>query len=546
MNKSQFNDLKITPLFLLLPVAYFMVTKKLFSFPKIFADELAAIDTLRFLQNGDFERFTAYRSGLGLMLFPFTVLDSDPSFLYRSQQLMNVIAYGLSMLLCFLGLAKIYDRKLVAFCTLFSFSFFPALYSLMRLTTETYLLLTFSIFLYVFTLGEKVKTYVKFIFIIILGLMSIVHARLFFSVTIVFLILIIQEAKSNQSWLRKLTFGTFTLLVLFFFQYINSVFSLPSSESNFLRNLLASDNFTIQDLSLIFVNKIALLAMESSGIIVLFFLISFLLFFKKKMHLNNDLNQSSRERPLIISSFLFLVLTCALASGFEYLLTLDSLYGESVQTISWQTRYVDGALPPIISLTILFALSNRKFVNSLNVPVVFFLLLFFSFIAIHFALSSKIVVNDPMRSPIGFDLSRGREINLNFLWLPILLMVIGYVFFFWKPFLLNLLVPCTLLFLPTSFGWEKGIRDSGWQGNHNLVNILEKQFEMNPQLKQCFSIEFGNPDSWWSQYSYRYWTKYPVSSVSRNCPYSLIDIPDGRKIIFVESQATYVYLVQNY
>jgi hypothetical protein len=359
-------------------------------------------------------------------------------------------------------------------------------------------------------------------------------------------VLIFQEVKSNQSWLRKFTFSTFTLLVLSLFQYINSVFSLPSSESNFLKNLLTFHHFSVKDLLLVFVNKLALLALESSGIIVIFFLITFVLVFKKKMLLNNELKQSSREHQLVIYSFLFFASTCALASGFEYLLTLDGLYGESVQTASWQTRYVDGALPPIICLTILFVLSNRNALNRLNIPIVFLLLLFFSFITLRFAISSKIVVNDPMRSPIGFDFSRGREISLSFLCLPITLMVACYVLFFWKPFLLNFLVPCTLLFLPTSFGWEKGIRDSGWQGNHNLVKDLEKQFEMSPQLKKCVSIEFRNPNSWWSQYNYRYWTKYPILPLSRNCPYSLIDIPDGRKIIFVEPQATYVYLVQNY
>jgi hypothetical protein len=516
-----------------------------FTFPKIFADEFAGLDGGQYILNSEIERFTGYRAGLGILLQPILLITSDREIIYRYQQLLNCAILSAATVLCFQVLKHLFSINYAFLVSLSSFMFFPVLYSLMRITTEIWLALSMSIALYlyasIFSSKKKICVYFG---IFVLQFISIIHLRLMILDVLIMLIYFLTNYKVNGKQYSKLIFCLFSFFV---FYVVNYIFSNQAWESNFSNSLLPeSINVTyLIELLLIFFSKLFLITLQSFGLFFFscfFLLVTVQLFLKKVKNKESGFNLQIILLVLIMLTLLPMIFV---SSIFEYLLTTNPIWGETKGTIVFATRYIDSMLPVVFAITLanfpIFKLVYKRYLSK------WFLISSLILITIlgMWILNLGTVVNDPMRSPLGFGISKGRIIEG-----PYLLLFVIFVFFFsifaiLRPRLFLLFPICGLVFAGTSLAWEAGIEKVGWQKNHIISDFINDHLENSQENQRCVLMQLTLPENWWSQYNYRFWTKYPVYASSKNkCALIITDVDTAMPTLYVEKQATPIYLKQ--
>lgn len=513
------------------------------TFPKIFADEMAGLDAANVIKDGTFERFTGYRAGLGILLQPFLVISDDPNFIYRSQQLTNCVVLSVSAIICFFTLQSFFNTHRAFVATFVAYLFFPALYSVMRISTEIWLALATSIALYLFTSLHVEKPKVnKYMGIFVLQFTSIVHSRLL----VLNLVILVVYFALGLTKKKKLTLEViFALVFAVLFGALNRIFSIADYESNFAESLLnipSIGNLTI-DYTQIIIGKIYLLNLESFGLLTISFIITLQGISQRFKRSTQSDKISSVTNQVLGLGLLILLLMVLVASFFEVLLSANPIWFESKESLIFATRYVDCMLPPIFAFTIASVFESKNRVNKIiNVQNIIILFLVFGGIGF-LVVDLNVIISDPMRSPFGFGVSKGRPMELEYLVTGALILFalllslrVSYKFVLIMPI-------AAWLFATTSFGWEFGIEKLGWQKNHEISRVANEYLSETDSKIKCVNMQISNPDNWWSLYNYRFWSEYPVySSSQRNCILTITDEQINGELLIREIQATPMYL----
>jgi hypothetical protein len=516
-----------------------------FTFPKIFADELAGLDAGQYILNSQVERFTGYRAGLGLLLQPILFISSDREVIYRYQQLLNCAILGAATLICFQVLRHMLSMNYAFLVSLSSFVFFPVLYSLMRITTEIWLALSMSLALYLYAsiFSSKKQKHV-YIAIFVLQFISIIHLRLMILNIIIMFIYFLTSYKVKGKQYSNLVFGLFSF---FGFSAVNYKFSNQTWESSFSNSLLPEgvNVYSVIELLLIFFGKLFFVTLQSFG---LFFFSCFFLLIALRQFLKNTKNEEpglDLQMILLVLIMLTLFPMIFVSSLFEYLLTTNPIWGETIGTIIFATRYIDSLLPVVFAITSanLPVLTSvyRKYLTKVFLIVSSTLV----FLLVVLILNLGAIVSDPMRSPFGFGVSKARIIEGPFLTLAILFVIFFSIFAALRTKLFLIVPICGLAFASTPLAWEAGIEEIGWQRNHGISDFANDYLESSQKEYRCISMNLTLPENWWSQYNYRFWSEFPVySSTNVKCAVSITDIDSNSPTLFQEEQATPIYLKQ--
>jgi len=524
-------------------VIYYIFFFPRVTFPKIFADEMVGLDAANFINDQTYERFTGYRAGLGILLQPFLFISGDPNFIYRSQQLTNCAVLSTSAVICFFTLRSFFNVHLAFVATCVAYLFFPALYSIMRISTEIWLALATSIALYLFASLYDVKPKTnKYLGIFVLQFISIVHSRLL----ILNLLILVCYFTLGIIKKKELTFEMiFALVFAAIFGALNQIFSIADYESGFAESLLSIpsiSNLAIDYIQII-IGKIFLLNLESFGLLTISLIITLQEIVQRFKRNTKSEETYSITNKVLGLGLLLLMLMVLVASFFEVLLSSNPIWFESKESLIFATRYVDCMLPPIFAFTIasVFEKGNRisTIIQVQNVVILFLL---FSTVGL-LVVELNVIISDPMRSPFGFGISKGRPMQLSYLIVGALLLFalllslrLSYKFVLIMPL-------AAWVFASTAFGWEFGIEKLGWQKNHEISRVAN-EFLSEADLKtKCINIQISNPDNWWSLYNYRFWSEFPVySGVKPACTLTITDEQVGGELLIREMQATPMYL----
>jgi len=527
-------------------IIYFTLTYSRFTFPKIFADEFAGLDAGLFIQDSSYERFTGYRAGLGLVLQPLLWIFSSRDDLYRAQQLINCGVLVTAAIICFRSLLGLVNRSQAFWTTFSSFMFFPALYSTMRISTETWLILAASIAFYLFTsLYIKKDSYAILLSIIVLQFISIIHTRLMAVSFLTLALFFYVKRKKGENVFALLSFTLITALI---FGIINRYYSVQNYEASFASSLLkfeVLDGF-IKNYLLFLFGKLFIINLESFGLLLVAVLC--VIGWKEKFFDKNRSVESIAFKIMTLVLLLFLS-SLMVTTLFELFLSLNPVWREPLASLVFATRYVDGLMPLVFAITITFVIVNLptlgKIINRRSLAIG----LLFTLVLGSITIKIGVFVADPMRSPFAFGVSKGRQMEPSFLFIPIFILIIYLAFFLYKPKVLYIMPLSAWLFCATAFGWEAGI-ESGWQKNHVISDTANHFLSETKSIEKCIILELENPNNWWSLYNYRFWSEYPVYSTSdKDCPLLITDkleddINDVR-VLVAEEQATGMFLLQN-
>lgn len=522
---------------------YYLYMFPRFTFPKIFADEYAGLDAAEHIRDGEFERFTGYRAGLGFLLQPFLFFSDDRDYIYRAQQITNCMVLSLAAIICFFTLLNFINIHKAFISTFTAFLFFPAVYSIMRVSTEVWLALATSIAFYLFTSLYIQKSNAKiYASIFVLQFISIVHSRLFIlDLTILLIYFTLRIRKKNNSYPMML----FAFIFLLFFAWINRINSVASYEQNFAQSLFGRNTFMplfenfLQGLA----GKLYLLNLESFGLLsisIIFFVRGMVNYFKP---IKPTEDPQSIDLKVLILGLIPLLTMLFFAVFFEVLLSADPKWAESKESLVFSSRYVDCMLPPIFAITMAcvfnYKIINKRILIKRELFVLFFALGLASFLVVKLG----VIISDPMRSPFGFGISKGRPMQLSYLVGSTGLLILFLLLTRVNPKFILVMPITAWLFASTSFGWEYGIENLGWQKNHEISRSANN-FLRNSELESpCITLQISDVNNWWSVFNYRYWSEYPVySNQQRNCILKISDQNDGADYLVKEQQATFMYL----
>jgi hypothetical protein len=510
-------------------------------YPKIFADELNGIDTVRQIFNSGFPDYTSYSVGLGLLLIPFYIFSQSPSFLFFMSLVLNIFASTLSLaiivkVLRASGFKQVYLPVLVA--SLYTGSLIHGTHAM----TESMTMLFASVAVLKFQ--ESQVSHPRFnrfevMLAISFGFFSVIHVRVLILILFIYIFEILMTFKGKIYFSRKYILVV-QLVSILAFQALNvSIKGTLGGPSSYATSPLSD----IKSFVIIFSQVLA-------GHLVALHLVTFGLFLSllllKLPRSKNSLSQDFGIPSYVISITLISIFVSAY---FIASISLSGNYDSSVQNSSLGTRYFDPFIPICLALGLAslskeIYLDVRKFLSA-NI-LLFYVAVISTFVIIYFNFS----IADPVRSPLIFGITGGAILDWKNLLPWVMLVLICGICWIQERQKIGALV-LSLVFLMSlqkPIGWAEGLK-LGFTKNHEISSVLNKYelSELSELRGDCIQMVIRDPRNWWSVNSYQYWSQNPIriASERNSCRFLItdtLDLGNSGRLIYTEDQATKIYL----
>jgi hypothetical protein len=529
-------------IFALLPSIVFLIYfVSLQNYPKIFADELNGMDTVRRLFDSAYPNYTAYSIGLGLLLAPFYFFTQSPEVLYRIGLFLNIAAVLLALFVTYFVLVKVRFKRV--HLSLFLASMFSGtLVHATRLMTESMSLLYSSIALLKFQrVSEKNFSPKKFDYFlsISIGFFSVIHVRLLALIIPIFIFHLVLDSKRNMLTQRvRLYVCEFASVCAFQFLNFKIKGTSGGSTSYITEPFRDLWSFVADGLKVFFGHLIAL-HLSSLGVLLIA-LISFLL--------TRETIEKQKRDVFLFCSFL-LGMSILVSTYFITSISEAGTYGVTVENTGLATRYFDPFLPIAlaVSLSICFEENNitrlrkRKAILSLTIinGFVFLIVPVFAF-----------RIEDPVRSPLLFGVTGGTIITYSSI--VFLMLVMWVLALLWIERQVALVAVILLMFFLGStyrpIGWSQGI-ELGYTKNHDIPDFINQNLNISTEIgsERCIELISRDPSNYATAGNYQFWTNFPIRQVSELgiCRFLITDVESlgkGYKLLKSEEQFSTFYL----
>jgi hypothetical protein len=542
VSRSSINIKWIPLIFALLPSIFFLIYfVSLQSYPKIFSDELNAIDTVRRLFDSAYPNYTAYSIGLGLLLAPFYFFTQSPDVLYRISLYLNIAAVLLALFVTYYVLVKVRFKRV--HLSLFLASIFSGtLVHATRLMTESLSLLYSSIALLKFQrMSEKNFIPKKFDYSLSMsiGFFSVIHIRLLALIIPVLILNIVLDSKRSLLTQRaRLHVTEFASVCTF--QFLNfKIKGTAGGSTNYITESFEDLGSLVADGVKVFFGHLIASHLSTMGVLLIA-LITFLL--------TREMIEKPKRDVFLFCGFL-LGLSILVSTYFVTSISVAGTYGVTVENTGLATRYFDPFLPIAIavSLSIYFEEFNISRVHKRKAILGSTVINGFVFLTVPIL---AFRIEDPVRSPLIFGVTGGATITYSSI--VFLMLVIWILALLWIERHIALVAIVMIIFFLSStyrpIMWSQGI-ELGYTKNHEIPNFINLNLDVSKEIgsERCIQYISRDPNNWATAGNYQFWTKFPISSVSElsRCRFLITDVESlgkGYRLLKSEEQYSTFYL----
>ena len=511
--------------------------------PKIFADEIAGIDAVRHLLNSDFPNYSNYSIGPGLLLSPFYLLTKSPLNLYYISLSLNVI-YLLLAIAIVTYVLRVYVKKPSFFLITCGFAYTGVTAATTRAMTESFSTFFGALLILKWTRIRNTKDYGnldKIFLPLFIATCSLVHTRLFMlaMVSVIYEFWLRRKSLSLNSNLIRSLFACTALIVM---QIINYIIKGPQGNPEFYS--APKENFLafIINFLIIFFQHIFVLVILTAGSLLLLI---------PALSLKRRNQESGPQDHLLLDTSVLMFFAVSISALFYSALSVSSVWGETVNTMGWATRYFDFLIPfLIISILALNQGVPNRHLNPVLPNLLSLALVAILVVGFTLSLVYEPLIRDPIRSPLIFSLFKGIEISkFQILSSLIALIILATVAKLLPKLALPAISAIFLLAAVMPVAWVQNA-ENGFQKNHALVTTVTDSLNLSNLNDNQKCIEYVSIDSnnWWTAFNYRYWSSLPIfyGDQENTCALLVTDDPKlikNREIIGSEEQATTFYLV---
>jgi hypothetical protein len=529
-------------IFALLPSTVFLIYfVSLQNYPKIFADELNGIDTVRRIFDSAYPNYTAYSIGLGLLLAPFYFFTQSPELLYRIGLFLNIAAVLLALFVTYYVLVKARFKRVNL--SLFLASIFSGtLVHATRLMTESISFLYSSIALLKFQrMSGKNLTPKKFDYFlsISIGFFGVIHVRLLALIIPIFILNVVLDSKGSVLTQRvRLYVVEFASVCAF--QFLNfKIKGTSGGSTSYITEPFRDLGSFVTDGVKVFLGHLIASHLSSMGVLLIA-LIYFLL--------TRGMIEKQKRDVFLFCGFL-LGMSILVSTYFITSISEAGTYGVTVENTGLATRYFDPFLPIAlaVSLSICFEeiniprLHKRKAILGLTIinGFVFLIIPVFAF-----------RIEDPVRSPLIFGITGGTTINhSSVLFLMLAMWILALL---WIERQIALVASVLFIFFLGStyrpIMWSQGI-ELGYTKNHEIPSFINLNLDVSTEIgsERCIQYVSRNPNNWATAGNYQFWTKYPIYQVVElnDCRFLITDVKslgEGYRLLKSEEQFSTFFL----